>query len=76
MTDPALALGATKSASTLLVLFVPSRDRFDQPIDQEFWVGEALSVLGTYFGGATAFPQGRGGGMMLRAASCSSISPS
>jgi hypothetical protein len=53
-------LGASKAASTLLVLFIPSRDRTDQPIDQDYWVGEALAVLGTLFGGATAFPQGRG----------------
>jgi hypothetical protein len=60
MADHAARLGASKSASTLLVLFIPSRDRFDQPIDQGYWVGQALEVLGTLFGGATAFPQGRG----------------
>jgi hypothetical protein len=53
-------LGATKAASTLLVLFIPSRDRADEPINQEYWVTEALAVLGGLFGGATAFPQGRG----------------
>jgi hypothetical protein len=60
MADHAARLGATKTASTLLVLFIPSRDRDDQPIDQESWVGQALEALGTAFGGATAFPQGRG----------------
>jgi hypothetical protein len=60
MADHAARLGASKSASNLLVLFIPSRDRNDQPIDQEFWVGQALEVLGRTFGGATAFPQGRG----------------
>lgn len=58
--DVAALLGASKSASTLLVLFVPSRDRWDRPIDQEYGVEEALKVLGQSFGGATAFPQGRG----------------
>jgi hypothetical protein len=53
-------LGAQKSATTILVLFIPSIDRFEDPIDQDFWVTEGLSVLGRYFGGATAFPQGRG----------------
>jgi hypothetical protein len=53
-------LGAEKYATTVLVLFIPSVDRFDDPIDQDFWVKEGLSVLGRYFGGATAFPQGRG----------------
>jgi len=60
MVDFAEQLGATKAASTLLVLFVPSRDRADKPIDQNFWVAEALSTLGRLFGGATAFPQGQG----------------
>jgi hypothetical protein len=53
-------LQAQKSASTVLVLFVPSVDRFNQPIEQEYWVTESLSVFGRLFGGATAFPQGRG----------------
>ena len=39
MTDPGTLLGASKSASTLLVLFIPSKDRFDQPLDQ--WGGPA-----------------------------------
>jgi hypothetical protein len=41
-------------------VFIPSKDRGDEPIDQDYWVGEALRVLGTLFGGATAFPQGKG----------------
>lgn len=53
-------LGASKSASTLLVLFVPSHDRDSQEIDQDFWVNETLRILGECFGGATAFPRGRG----------------
>jgi hypothetical protein len=60
MPDYAALLGANKAASTLLVLFIPSGDRYDEPIDQEYWVEEALKVLGECFGGATAFPQGRG----------------
>lgn len=60
MPDFAKVLGATKGASTLLVLFIPSRDRGDQPIDQAHWVDEALTAFGILFGGATAFPQGKG----------------
>jgi hypothetical protein len=60
MPDFAARLGASKAASTLLVLYLPSKDRFEQEIDQAYWVGEALKVLGECFGGATAFPQGRG----------------
>ena len=60
MPDWTEILQAQKSASTVLVLFVPSVDRFDEPIDQEYWVIETLKVFGRLFGGATAFPQGRG----------------
>src|SRR5262245_47951608 len=60
MADFAARLGASKAASTLLVLYIPSRDRSEAPVDQQHWVGEALRVLGECFGGATAFPQGRG----------------
>ena len=60
MADFAEALGASKGASTLLVLFIPSRDRMDQPIDQDYWVEETLKALGVMFGGATAFPRGKG----------------
>lgn len=53
-------LAANKRESTLLVVFIPSRDRDEQPIEQERWVTAALEFLGRQFGGATAFPQGRG----------------
>lgn len=58
--DWAPRLGAAKSESNVLVLFIPSVDRDEKPIDQERWVNEALRLLGKLFGGATAFPQGRG----------------
>lgn len=60
MPEFAKSLGASKAASALLVLFIPSKDRTDKPIDQEYWVEQALRVLGELFGGATAFPRGRG----------------
>jgi hypothetical protein len=60
MPDHAVTFGATRTESTLLVLFIPSHDRFGGEIDQEFWVTEALKMLGTIFHGGTAFPQGRG----------------
>ena len=52
--------GATKSTTSLLVLFIPSVDRNSRPIDQDEWVGNALDFLGSTFGGATAFPKARG----------------
>ena len=58
--DWALKLGAAKAESNVLVLFVPSVDREGSAIDQDHWVREALRLLGQVFGGATAFPQGRG----------------
>jgi len=37
------------------------RSRVSSPyLSQAYWVNQALTVLGTLFGGATAFPQGRG----------------
>ena len=56
----AKTLGVKKGAATLLVLFIPSVDRFEQPIDQETWVDRALNFLGSAFGGATAFPKAKG----------------
>jgi hypothetical protein len=44
----------------LLVIFVPSRDQDGQLVDQEYWVDEILTTLGTLFRGATAYPRGRG----------------
>jgi hypothetical protein len=58
--DYAAAFGAQKAAASLLVVFIPSRDRSDVPIDQRYLTDEALKTLGHLFGGATAYPQGRG----------------
>jgi hypothetical protein len=59
--------------TSLIVIFVPNRDRDAQPIDQEYWVDEILTALGRLFRGATAYPRGRGvwrdderGGTLLR----------
>ena len=60
MSKLAKRLGAAKAASTLLVLFVPSVDRNENKIDQEYWLAQSLEFLGTYFGGATAYPKGHG----------------
>ena len=53
-------LGANIAGGCLLVLFIPSVDRNENPIDQASWVTASLKMLGSLFGGATAFPQGRG----------------
>ena len=53
-------LGANKAADCLMVLFIPSVDRDENPIDQDSWVTAALKMLGALFTGGTAFPQGRG----------------
>ena len=46
--------------TSLVVLFVPSKDRDGQPINQDFWVNEVLHTLGRLFRGATAYPRGKG----------------
>jgi hypothetical protein len=46
--------------TSLIVIFVPNRDRDAQPIDQEYWVDAILTVLGRLFRGATAYPRGLG----------------
>ena len=46
--------------TSLVVVFVPSKDRDGKPIDQDHWVDEVLTTLGRLFRGATAYPQGRG----------------
>ncbi len=55
------SIGADRPVGTaLFVLFVPSVDRAEKPIDQDFWVDEALTVFAKLFRGATAYPRGRG----------------
>jgi len=46
--------------SEQVTLFIPSKDRLGQPINQERWTAEALATLGRLFRGATAFPPGKG----------------
>lgn len=48
------------AGTSLVVIFVPSKDRDGQPIDQERWVDEVLTTLGGLFRGGTAYPRGRG----------------
>jgi hypothetical protein len=59
--DFSAALGAGQVHGTVIItLFIPSVDRNGEPIDQERWRTEGLSALGRLFGGATAFPPGKG----------------
>src|SRR5580765_1193467 len=59
--DPQQVFHTTLAAGTsLLVVFVPSRDRAGAPIDQDYWVDELLTTMGQLFRGATAYPRGRG----------------
>jgi hypothetical protein len=56
-------LHADKKQSTLLVLFIPSADRYGDSLgkkEQDRWVRKAMKVLGATMGGATAFPRGLG----------------
>jgi hypothetical protein len=61
MTDIAHTLQAdTPIGTSQIVCFIPATDRNGQTIDQDYWVDEALTVLGQLFRGATAFPPGKG----------------
>ena len=52
---------ALPTGKSLIVIFVPSKDRNGNTIDQDYWVDEVLTTLGRLFRGATAYPRGRGG---------------
>ena len=59
--QPAAIFHSTLPVGTsLLVVFVPSKDRGGKPVDQDFWVDEVLRTLGTLYRGSTAYPRGRG----------------
>src|SRR5438128_8797490 len=59
--NPTEVFRSTLPAGTsLIVVFVPSKDREGRPINQDFWVEEVLTTLGRLFRGATAYPRGRG----------------
>ena len=63
MPDFASRLGASRSESTLLVLYIPSADRNGKALakkEQGRWVRKSLEVLGRHMSGATAFPRGLG----------------
>jgi hypothetical protein len=57
----ARVLSDKESKRVLLVLFIPSVDRDGHPVPgQPEWTNRALSVLGSLFGGATAYPKAQG----------------
>jgi len=53
--------GEVSRKTVLVVLFVPSVERDGStPIDQDYWVEQALEVFGRLYGGATAFLRAKG----------------
>jgi hypothetical protein len=72
--DPREALHSVLPiGASLIVVFIPSKDRSGRPIDQDYWVDEVLATIGQLFRGATAYPRGKGvwrddaqGGTLLR----------
>jgi hypothetical protein len=54
--------------TSLLVIFVSSRDRNGQAIDQEHWVDEVLTTLGRLFCGATTYACVGESGLMMNIA--------
>ena len=58
-----LDLRAAVKQSTLLVLYIPSANRFGRSLGkkvQDRWVRRALTLLGKNLRGGTAFPRGLG----------------
>jgi hypothetical protein len=51
---------ALPTGTSLIVVFVPSKDRDGTVIDQDFWVDAVLTTMGKLYRGATAYPRGRG----------------
>jgi hypothetical protein len=54
---------AARTETTLLVLFIPSADRYGEPLGkarQQRWVRRAMKLLGEHLRGATAYPRGWG----------------
>lgn len=52
---------AFEQKSVLVVMFIPNLERDGiTPVDQDYWVDAALSMFGTVFGGATAYPRAKG----------------
>jgi hypothetical protein len=53
---------AARVGSRHVQLFVPAVDRDGGPVPrgQKYWVQECLTVMGSQFGGATAFPPSQG----------------
>jgi hypothetical protein len=59
--DPRVVFrSALPTGTSLIVIFVPSKDRNGDAIDQDYWVDEVLTTLGLLFRGATAYPRGKG----------------
>lgn len=51
------AFGAAENAAIqCLTLYIPSKDRLEEEIDQRRWVEEALRLLSIIGGGATSLP--------------------
>jgi hypothetical protein len=60
-TTPAAVFRTTLPVgSKLVVVFVPSVDRFGQSVDQDYWVDQVLQTLARQFRGSTGYPRGRG----------------
>lgn len=53
-------LGGRSDFGERFSVYVPSKDRNDNPIDTDFWRQEALSILATLGQGATIMPEMQG----------------
>ena len=67
--NPAEVFRSSLPAGTsLIVIFVPSKDRNGSPIDQEYWVDQILTALGQLFAVQPPTRAARACGAMMNAA--------
>ncbi len=58
--DIAQAFGAADAREQRFAVYIPNQDRHGNPVEQLKWVNEALALLSSICGGATAMPPIRG----------------
>jgi hypothetical protein len=58
--DIAEAFGAADSRDQRFAVYIPNKDKYGNAVDQSQWIKEALTLLSSICGGATAMPPIRG----------------
>ncbi len=58
--DIAEAFGAAAAREQRFAVYIPNKDREGNPVEQAKWIDQALALLSSICGGATAMPPIRG----------------